>query len=407
MIFVTGFHVTNFNTVINRLNKSLKIFLVALTILLVGCQSTETIYKPSDKLAVQNLYADHLFSDYQTHQLETEHEIFSLTPEMVSLIHSQVSSNRSLNQKVFDLLNLIFDEQQIGLAYKNSANLTASQTFKNREANCISLTIMAYALAKEAKLDVYFQDVRVPEYWIRNGKYSLLAGHVNLVVSPAKISHFEYMFQDQKLLIDFDPYIRKNKFKAKRISKQTIVAMFYTNVAAEALIEKNYSLAYAYLKKATQLDPYYSPAWGNLGILYKYTGELDLAVSTYEHAINLNNENFTAITNLAILFKKVGRVKDAISIQNKLHLLRSKNPYYHAMLAQSSLFAGDVNSAISLYKKAIKLDGKQHEFHYGLAKAYAANNNNLLAQKAIKKAIKLNKYPDVNNQYLAKLNLLR
>lgn len=402
MIFVKWFHVTNFNTVINRLN----ILSVALIISLAGCQTTESIYTPSLQSNPQHLYADKLFTNFQTHTLETEHDIFALTPEMVNLINSQVRSQRSLNEKVFDLLNLIFDEQQLGVAYKNSANLTASQTFKNREANCISLTIMAYALAKEAKLDAYFQDVKVPEYWIRNGKYSLLAGHVNLVVSPAKISHFEYMFQDQKLVIDFDPYIRKNKFKAKRISKQTIMAMFYTNVAAEAMIKTKYSLAYAYLKKATQLSPSYSPAWGNLGILYKYTGELELAISTYEHAISLNNENLTAITNLAILFKKVGRKNDADIIKKKLHQLRNKNPYYHAMLAQSFLYRGDINLAILSYKKAIKLDDKQHEFYYGLAKAYSVADNNFLAQKALKKAIKLNKYPDVNNQYLAKLNLL-
>ncbi len=149
--------------------KFIKVLFITMTImgvsiLTVGCQLTEKIYQPQNTFVKSELYADDHFIGYQNHQLKTENEIFQLSPEMVELIDKNIHAHKPLKQQVFDLLNLIFDEEQLGLAYKNSANLTASQTFKNREANCISLTIMAYALAKHANLTVQFRDVEVPEY---------------------------------------------------------------------------------------------------------------------------------------------------------------------------------------------------------------------------------------------------
>ena len=390
----------------------LKSNIMVMFILLIGfvnsaCQTVTSIYEPEQRFRVDALYADHVFSGYQNHNIESEHEIFALTPQMIDLISREIKSNKPIEQQVYDLLNLIFDEKQIGLAYKNTATLTASETFKNREANCISLTIMAYSLAKQANLSVDFQDVKVPEYWIRNDGYSLLTGHVNLMVSDHKVDHQMYVVIPDKIVIDFDPFVRKKNFPAKRVNKQTIIAMFYTNKAAQAIIDEKYSLAYAYLKQATRLAPKFSPAWGNLGILYKLNNIEKLAINVYEHAISLDPDNYTAINNLAILFNKVGREKDADIIRQKLHELRIKNPYYNALLANNAYLEGNYQQAISMYHSAIKLDDKQHEFYFGLAKAYTAQGNVFLAKQALKSAIKFNKYKDVEKRYYAKLNFLR
>lgn len=372
----------------------------------MACQLTEKVYQPQNTFVKNELYTDKHFVGYQNYQLETEKEIFQLSPDMVELVENNIYAHKPLKQQVFDLLNLIFDEEQLGVAYKNSANLTASQTFKNREANCLSLTIMAYALAKHANLTVQFHDVEVPEYWTRNGDYNLLTGHVNLVVSEQKVAQKEYILNPASVVIDFDPYIRKKKFPSKVISKNKITAMFYTNVGAQAIIENNFNLAYAYLKKATQYSASYSPAWGNLGILYRMVGLEQLAINTYEHAISLDPKNYTTINNLGIVFNKVGRYEDAKLIQQKLHDLRIKNPYYHALLASNAFYQADYQTAIAGYQLAIRLDNQQHEFYFGLAKVYAQIGDSFLARKALKKAIKLNKYPDIDKQYYAKLNLL-
>ncbi|MGJ8693170.1 MAG: tetratricopeptide repeat protein [Thalassotalea sp.] len=381
--------------------------LLCLVLSIVGCQSIPIVYQPQQVAESQTLLADEKFPSYQLKTIETEQIIFQLSPEMIKLVETNIKPFSPLNHQVKDLVNLIFDEQQIGLSYQNLANLTAEQTFRSREANCISLTVMAYALAKQAGLNVSFQDVKVPEYWIRNGKYSLLTGHVNLVITQSYLENIEYIYHPQTLIIDFDPQISKKQFPSKKINKQRIIAMFYTNKGAQAMIERNYDLAYAYLKAAVVKSPTYSPAWGNLGILYRLIEENTLAIQTYEYAISLNNKNYTAATNLAILFKKLGRLADADNIQQQLHALRLKNPYYHTLLGENAFYRGAYIDALASYKQAIRLDSKQHEFYFGISKVYYELGENFEAQKALKKAIRYNKYDAVAEQYVAKLNYLR
>ena len=57
----------------------------------------------------------------------------------------------------------VFDRSKMNLLYRGDANTLASETFNNRAANCLSLSIMMYALATEAGFDVKFQEIMVPD----------------------------------------------------------------------------------------------------------------------------------------------------------------------------------------------------------------------------------------------------
>jgi hypothetical protein len=124
------------------------------------------------------------------------------------------------------LLDHIFPQDNIALSYKSNANVTAREAFHSATANCMSLIIMAYALAKQAGLAVDFQQVEIPEYRVKNGQCNLLTGHTNLLI------------------------------KTK---------------GGQALVDHQYIIAYQYLKAATQADKLFSSAWGNLAVLYKLT----------------------------------------------------------------------------------------------------------------------------------------
>jgi hypothetical protein len=94
--------------------------------------------------------------------------------------------------------------------------MTAREDFHSKTANCMSLTIMAYALAKKAGLVVDFQQVEIPEYWIRNGQYNLLTGHINLLIKTKDRLNKTTVYGSNTLQIDFDPYVVKESF-SKRV----------------------------------------------------------------------------------------------------------------------------------------------------------------------------------------------
>lgn len=382
------------------------ILLLIITAVLSACHSTSSLNvgQASQRTALLN---DELFPKSSLVYVETQDEIFALSDEMKQLVYEKLSPKRDLEKRANELLKQLFDAGNVEIAYKNSANLTASQAFKNRTANCMSLTIMAYALAKEAKLNVSFQNVDIPEYWVRNGKYNMLTGHVNILVSPHPLPQVDVLWGATVMEIDFDPTINKRNFPTQTIKKNTVVSMFYNNKGADALISKDYSTAYKYFKAAIDVDPVYPASWGNLGILYRYINQPEYAERAYRHAVSLDDNNLNALTNLAILLHSKGEYEQAKKIDLAILKQRVRNPFYHALLGNEAFYDGDIDSSVKHYQKAINLDKNVHEFYFGLAKAYTQLGKYKSAENAMKKAIMINRAPSIDTQYVAKLDILK
>jgi len=374
--------------------------------LLFACQNNQD-FPVSQNINQSNLYLDEQFNSEDSISIETSHEVFKLDDDMRAMVQAKLINNLTASQKAKVLLEHLFDEENISLNYEGNANVTAIQAYRSKSANCMSLTIMAYALAKEAGMNISFQEVDVPEYWVRNGQYSLLTGHVNLIVKENDGVNRRVVWGERSTQIDFDPFVAKKHFPSHIIKKHTLLAMFYNNKGAEALVNNDLTTAYQYIKAATQTDPLFASAWGNLGILYKLSNNYDIAESAYRHAVSLKPNNLTSLGNLALLLNKQGRVDEAKPIDEYIFKRRIKNPYYHALLANEAFFNKSYQQALQHYKKAISLDDEQHEFYFGLAKTYFKQDRLRLAKRAMSKAVALTKAKDTQRQYIAKLNLLK
>lgn len=381
------------------------IFISLFISLLSGCGSLSNTYRQSST-NTNELYSDKAYPTADTFVIETEDELFALDDEMRNMVKHVLRTERDEEKKARLLLAYIFSSNHISMSYDGGANLTAIDTFHGSKANCMSLTIMAYALANEAGMKLKFQDIQVPEYWVRKGSHQLLMGHVNLLINKPASRLRNPVWSKEILQIDFDPGAAKDHFPRKVVSKNTIIAMFYNNKGAEALVRGEYDMAYAYLKSATQIAPLYHSAWGNLGVLYKINKQYNLAINTYKHALSLSPEDLNALENLALVFNELDRENEAKIINNKLHVKRLNNPHYHALLANEASYKSEYSSAISHLKKAIRLESKFHEFYFDLAKLYVKTQQLDLAKSSMKKALKLNKNIHTERKYNRKLNFL-
>lgn len=374
--------------------------------LLFSCQSNKG-YRAKSNTPVESLYLDQQFSISPSFKIESEQYIFMLDDEMLAMVEKNFKTTQNTKKKAMQLLEHIFSQENIAISYSSNANLTAREAYHSKEANCMSLTIMAYALAKAANLKVDFQQVDIPEYWIRNGQYNLLTGHVNLLIKPNTHPNNTLILVNKNIEIDFDPYAVKQTFPKRVITKNTVLAMFYNNKGGQALIDEKYNIAYQYFKAATLVDNTFSSAWGNLAVLYRLTDNLDLAEHAYRYTIEINPDNLTALTNLALLLRRQHNNIEADHIEKRLLLKRIKNPYYHVVMADESYYQQDYLQALKHYKKAIKLNNTIHEFYFGMAKVYYQMNRLPEAERAMKKALVLNKTKSTESQYIAKLNFLK
>lgn len=377
-----------------------------LLLYLTACQQVQTPVGVNFP-ATNALYLDQYFISTQMFVIESEADIFALDDEMKAMVKQKLLSVKDSREKTIRLLEHIFNIENIGLNYNSGANITAREAYHQHTANCMSLTIMAYALAKEANLDIYFQEVLIPEYWVRNGKYNMLTGHINLLVKQNSVPGKSVVYGRTDLEVDFDPFTTKSTFPRNIISKSRVIAMYYNNKGAQALVNADYQKAYRYLTASTKKDNSFSIAWGNLGVLYKIINEDEFAKKAYQHALILNQNNATVMGNLAILLTAQGELDAAQVLEETLQKRRYKNPYYHALLADEAFYKENYTQALSHYKKAIKMNSNVHEFHFGIAKTYYKLDRLFAAQKHMRKALKLNKTRMIESQYLAKLNFLK
>ena len=139
-------------------------------------------------MPAQGLYLDNVFSNNVSAAIETEHDVFQLDDDILTTIRRKTNTRQTTYQKSQIILAHLFDEESIAISYDSHANLTATQTYQSQSANCMSLTILAYSLAAATNLIVKVQAVEVPEYWTRNNNFSVLTGHVNLLIKSQPLS---------------------------------------------------------------------------------------------------------------------------------------------------------------------------------------------------------------------------
>ncbi|UAA38451.1 tetratricopeptide repeat protein [Paraneptunicella aestuarii] len=370
---------------------------------LLGCQSTQTTQVPSEQNIPQ--FLDLSFPEYTKVTIESPEQIFALNDDAKRFVARRLLGEKDPAERIDKLLKAIFDHSDINLYYLNNANTIAADTFDNKVANCLSMSIMTYALAKEADLNVDFQEVQIPEYWTRRDGYSFLNGHINVRLTP-KVGKDQYYFSATGKIVDFYPLARKQHFPQNDAKVNRIIAMFYNNKGADALIQKDFTQAYAYFRSAILSDLSFQSSWTNLGTLYRMTEHYDWAEKTFLHAIKLDENDLTVWENLALLHKRLNRFDKADKIMARIEEKRKANPYYHYILGEEMLDKEEWEQAITHYKRAIRIDNSKHMFYFGLAKSYYGLGDKERSLYYMKKAARNADYIDERERYQGKMDLL-
>lgn len=384
-----------------RLN--LAFITLVLSVALMGCQVTKS-NSPAINYSLINT------DKFEVRTIESQKQIFELNDEIKDQLDEYVKDNASPLRKAKQLLNFLMNNGDSSLSYQSGANLVASEAFYNLNANCLSLSILAYSLAEHLGLYTQFQRVHIPEYWDQSQGYSLLTGHVNLVIKQSKGREEAdkiYFLEPTSLTVDFDPNSREQNFRTSKISKDRITAMYYNNKGAMHMIKAEYDLAFSYFKAAIEYDKDYSGAWGNLGILYRINHMHELAEQTYQHALLVDPNNNTALGNTALLYRLTNRVNQAEVIETALENKRKDNPYYMIVKGNEALEQDELNSALYYFNEARKLDNQLHDSYFGLAKVYYYQGNISRAETYLRLALKKAEFTHDKKRYESKLTAFK
>lgn len=343
--------------------------------LLCAC-SVEPVLPP----ATEAMWRDAAFDYDPNLVVATRQSLFQLDATTLSQLRADGVTEQNLGSRVAYLMTLVFGPQMKAFEYVGGHSTVAAQTWRNKRGDCLSLTVMSYALARALDVPLQMQEVRVPVNFDRRDGVDFLNQHVNSIVHtdrPLRVG--DRMLPAGELLVDFLPQIGSNQ-RGKALDENAVLARYYNNVAAEQLALGRDRMAYAHFRAAIRADPAYAASYANLAALYLRAGLNDAAETALRQALLRNPHADLALSSLHQLLLSQGRTAEAATYEKRLRAGRDNDPYYWLGLGIERIRKEQFAAAADALEHAQQLTSGFTEVHQYLAIAYWRSGRQLLAR---------------------------
>ena len=308
-----------------------------------------------------------------------DQNVLGVSEEMEQFLDRHLPDNMKGTSKAFALAYASMDSNLLDFDYDPSKTLGAEDAFAQKTGNCLSFSSMFIAMAREAGMQAWYQEVEVPTEWSSVKETLLVSRHVNAVVKDAYMDY----------VIDVSKNYRAEETTSRKISDQEALAQFYNNLGVDALIENQLPAAYAYFVKAIETHPKGAFFWSNLAVTYRRNGQMEDAEATYLSAIRLDSNETDALNNLYSMYTEQGNEAAARDMRSQVDRHRRRNPYYLQLLSIEAVDEGRYDDAVRLIRKAIRIKEQEYRFHISLASYLAMSGEKDKALKSLERARQL------------------
>lgn len=350
----------------NLINSNVQGLLFACAVtLLTACQSTPPVLNsfPDDALKA----SDALFGSRPV--MPEPRDIHLLTDEQQSsflqYFHNPIRAAVPAYQRVADYLGT-----QIRSFSFRTDTYNATETLTSNSGNCLSLAILTTALAHLAGVETAYQLMDSEPVFEFHGTVVEKGVHVRtLLLNPERQESVLDFFASDGIAIDFFP-TQRERF-VRNMANEEYVAMYYRNIANEALRSNDLHISYWHARESLRYDSTSSDALNTLAIATRRAGYNKEAESIYLYAIEHARDKLTLLKNYRVLLTSTGRLEEATLIDRRLQNIADPSPFNWFQLARSAFEDGDYDRAVTYYQRALALAPYLHEAHLGMARSYA------------------------------------
>jgi Flp pilus assembly protein TadD len=326
---------------------------------------------------------------------------FEPPPELKEFARYHTLAQHGITGKVGALLRAFFAPPQeggLGIEYDNAYTRTPIEAWRDRKANCLSLTALYVAACRSIGLDVrYGESLRISR-WRRVGNTVRYERHVVAVVPTGNIG--------QELVADFLPEVRRDSQLIAPLEPRRVVALFFSNRAVELLAEGKPDEALGFAHRSIEADAVLGVGWNILGVVQQAKGLMKEAEASFRKALEVDSRDGAPCGNLENLMRAQGRLEEARAFRERGLEIRKRDPFFNAFLAEEALVDGLWTEAEKRIKQAIRLQPREPEFYLLQARICLAQGQTKDAIKALEKARKW-ALPEAQSRYDTKLALLK
>ena len=356
---------------------------------LAGC-STNPVTAPASTM----IWHDALFEWSPTRVTLTQEELFALEPALLVKLADPALKKLSNARKLEHMMKLLYGQEMRRFDYSAGHSTTAQQTWLDRRGDCLSLTVLAYAMGRQLNLDPEMQEVKVPPLIDRRGNVDYYNHHVNVLFRRSGPTQtLEGRLGSTDMVLDFEPQVG-SRLRGQVLTDAGILARFYNNLAAEFLAKNQRPQAYAHFKAAISADANYAPSYTNLATLYRSAGLLEDAERLLRQSIAMSDVPDVPLHLLQQHLEALGRLDESKAVQTQLQNRRTQDPYYWAALGLEHLKEARFSRAIDALERAQTLSSGFDEVHRLLAVAYWRGGQNARAEAQLALMAQQNIDPD-------------
>lgn len=385
-----------------RGQKILRVAAVFAAVLLQACAGTE-VAQPEDPIVF--LATENSASFGQRPTILLPDELHQLSTAQIKHFLAFMSAPDNARYKKNKRLSRYLEQITFDFQYEGDT-LAALTAVEQNKGNCLSLAIVTTALAKVAGLDVDYQlmdDVPV---------YEQSASVITKGVHVRSIIYDPDWIEEEGGLIQVRPGIRFDYFPTNRerfirnIDEDDYLAMYYRNIAAEAIAENDLNSAYWHAIESFKYEPNNSPAINMLAVINRRAGNVQAAERLYLLGITHADDKLDLLKNYRLLLMDGGRMQEADQIEKQLETMDDPSPFRWIHLARSAHDDGDYSMAVRYFNRAIELAPYLHEAYLGIAQSNYESGQKHLAEGALATAVDVVQKVSTRNLYQAKLEAL-
>lgn len=326
---------------------------------------------------------------------------FEAPPELRTFARQHTIGQIGVAGKVGNLLKAFFappEEGGLGITYDNAYTRTPAEAWRDRKANCLTLTALFVEACKSINLEArYGESLRVSR-WRRVGNTVRYERHVVAVVPAGTVG--------MELVADFLPEVKRGSQLIAPLEPNRVLALFYSNRAVELLAEVRPEEALKSAHHSIEVDPALGVGWNILGVVQRNQGLDGEAEKSFRKALEVDPLDGAPCGNLENLLRAQGRDVEAQVFRDRGLEVRKKDPFFNAFLAEEAMEDGRWEDAETRVKQAIRLLPQEPDFYLIQARIALGQGQRKDAIKALEKARKW-AMPDMQARYDTKLALLK
>jgi len=307
-----------------------------------------------------------------------------------------------VHRRVFDYLEAVtIDFNYLGETH------TASQALESSVGNCLALAILTTALARLADVETGYELVGSFPVFESSGNLITRGLHVRTILyDPAWVAKEGILaFRRPGITVDYFPS-DSDRFISNN-SDSEYYAMYYRNIAGDAIENQDLTKAYWFLLESLEWSPNNPDALNMLAIVYDRAGDSHKSDEIFRFGIQNSTRQVSLLRNYGIFLRRQGRPMEAEIVEAKLAKLNDPNPFDWIKAGQEAYDDGNFRRAIKFFKNSTKLAPYLHEGHFGLAKTYFRLGNLNVAEEELEQALSTANRASTRSLYEAKLSALR